>query len=122
MLERPGIRDRTVLEKGLSRVKGNFTHGSEGGDQASTLLDPVSSPAMALWPEFGLMDRLQEPEHEEWRRLTRRRHGGRFNILFCDGHVENLKPASLFDVRQDAVLRRWHRDDLPHREELPELQ
>jgi prepilin-type processing-associated H-X9-DG protein len=68
------------------------------------------------------MVRLQEPEHEEWRRLTQRRHGGRFNILFCDGQVENLKPASLFDVRQDGVLRRWHRDDLPHREALPELQ
>jgi len=86
------------------------------------LLSPVSSPAMALWPEFGLLPSRQEPEHDSWRRLTRRRHGGRFNITFCDGHVENLKPASLFDVRRDDVLKRWHRDNLPHREELPPFQ
>ena len=85
-------------------------------------LSLVSSPAMALWPEFGLSPLRQEPEHDEWRKLTRRRHGGRFNITFCDGHVEGLKPQGLFDVRRDEVLKRWHRDNLPHREELPPLQ
>ena len=82
-------------------------------------LSPVSSQAMALWPEFGLQPKLEEPEHEEWRRLTRQRHDGRFNILCCDGHVENLKSQSLFDVRRDDVLKRWNRDNLPHREMLP---
>jgi prepilin-type N-terminal cleavage/methylation domain-containing protein/prepilin-type processing-associated H-X9-DG protein len=83
-----------------------------------TVLSPLSSPAMALWPEFGLLPTRQEPEQEEWRKLTGRRHGGRFNITFCDGHVENLKPQSLFDVRRDDVLKRWNRDNLPHRERL----
>ena len=83
-----------------------------------TVLSPVSSPAMALWPEFGLLPTRQEPEQEEWRKLTRRRHGGRFNITFCDGHVENLKPQSSFDVRRDDVLKRWNRDNLRHRESL----
>ena len=81
-----------------------------------TVLSPVSSPAMALWPEFGLLPKLEVPEGDEWRKLTRRRHGGRFNITFCDGHVENLKPQNLFDVRRDDVLKRWNRDNLPHRE------
>ncbi len=53
------------------------------------------------------------------RMATRRRHGGRFNIAFCDAHVENLKPAALFDVRQDQICKRWNRDNLPHRDGLP---
>jgi prepilin-type N-terminal cleavage/methylation domain-containing protein/prepilin-type processing-associated H-X9-DG protein len=87
-----------------------------------TVLSPVSSPAMALWPEFGLLPKNEDLEHPEWRRLTRRRHDARFNIIFSDGHVENLKPQSLFDIRRDDVLTRWHRDNLPHREVVSELQ
>ena len=46
---------------------------------------------------------------------------GQFNIVFCDGHVEARKARALFDVREDAVLRSWHRDDLPHREIVSQL-
>jgi hypothetical protein len=49
-------------------------------------LSPVSSQAMALWPEFGLSPTHQDPElkqeQEEWRKLTRQRQGGRFNIIW----------------------------------------
>jgi prepilin-type processing-associated H-X9-DG protein/prepilin-type N-terminal cleavage/methylation domain-containing protein len=48
----------------------------------------------------------------------KQRHNGRFNVLFCDGHVEGLKVRDLFDVGQDQVLKRWNRDNLPHRETL----
>ncbi|MGO9204061.1 MAG: H-X9-DG-CTERM domain-containing protein [Limisphaerales bacterium] len=47
-----------------------------------------------------------------------KRHAQRFNVSFCDGHVENLRAAQLFDFRQDAVLQRWNRDNLPHRDLL----
>jgi prepilin-type N-terminal cleavage/methylation domain-containing protein/prepilin-type processing-associated H-X9-DG protein len=50
---------------------------------------------------------------------TKRRHGGTFNVLFCDGHVEQLTLGGLFDVRLDSVRRRWNRDNLPHREVWP---
>ncbi|HXP60004.1 MAG TPA: H-X9-DG-CTERM domain-containing protein [Dongiaceae bacterium] len=56
--------------------------------------------------------------HEAERAATRRRHGGRFNIAFCDAHVESLKPAALFDVRKDQIRKRWNRDNLPHPETL----
>jgi len=46
---------------------------------------------------------------------TQRRHGGRFNVVFCDGHVENLKPQDLFYPR-NGILKRWNRDNLPHGE------
>jgi prepilin-type processing-associated H-X9-DG protein len=44
-----------------------------------------------------------------------------FNIVFGDGHVEGKKPRLLFDIRQDEVLRHWHRDNLPHREAMTSL-
>lgn len=40
---------------------------------------------------------------------------GRFNISFCDGHVEYLRPADLISERDDK-LRRWNNDNLSHRE------
>jgi prepilin-type processing-associated H-X9-DG protein len=49
----------------------------------------------------------------------RQRHGGRWNILFCDGHVELLKTRTAFDYHQDEVLRLWNYDHQPHRELLP---
>lgn len=45
-----------------------------------------------------------------------RRHDARFNVLFCDGHVETLKISSVFTLRSDDVLARWNNDDQPHRE------
>jgi prepilin-type processing-associated H-X9-DG protein len=44
------------------------------------------------------------------------RHGGRFNVLFCDGHVEKLKPRQLIDTNQPAVMSHWYRDNQPHPE------
>jgi len=52
----------------------------------------------------------------------RRRHdGSRRNMVFCDGHVECLTPAQLFNYKNDAVLSLWNKDYLPHRELLPSL-
>jgi prepilin-type processing-associated H-X9-DG protein len=50
------------------------------------------------------------------RRAIQRRHGGRWNILFCDGHVESGGTADWFDVRKDSVRRRWNNDNLSHPE------
>lgn len=50
--------------------------------------------------------------------LQKRRHGERWNAVFCDGHVENLKTLQMYDFRKDSVLRRWHNDNQPHREKI----
>jgi prepilin-type N-terminal cleavage/methylation domain-containing protein/prepilin-type processing-associated H-X9-DG protein len=42
------------------------------------------------------------------------RHGGRWNVMFCDGHSENLRPAALWDLSNPNIARRWNRDHLPH--------
>jgi len=48
--------------------------------------------------------------------LTRHQDNG--NVAFCDGHVESPTVNFLFDDTSDTALRRWNRDDLPHRERL----
>ncbi len=42
-----------------------------------------------------------------------RRHGGRWIIGFCDGHVESLRNRDLWDINNDGVLRRWDTDNQP---------
>jgi prepilin-type processing-associated H-X9-DG protein/prepilin-type N-terminal cleavage/methylation domain-containing protein len=46
------------------------------------------------------------------------RHGGRLNVLFCDGHVTPPSLQVLFRDNSDAALRRWNRDNQPHRDLL----
>ncbi len=41
------------------------------------------------------------------------RHEFRWNIAFCDGHLENLKPQNLFDLSKPDQARRWNRDNQP---------
>ena len=42
--------------------------------------------------------------------LMRNRHAGRWNVVFCDGHVQSLTAPGLWDVRKPLVDRHWHRD------------
>jgi len=44
------------------------------------------------------------------------RHGGRWNMVFCDGHVERGSARTFFDFNNDEVLKRWNRDNKAHRE------
>lgn len=46
------------------------------------------------------------------------RHRGRANATFCDGHAESVKLPALFSHTGDDALRRWNKDNLPHRERL----
>ncbi len=51
--------------------------------------------------------------------IDMKRHQGRANVVFCDGHVESPTLKFLFEDTSDAALVRWNRDHLPHREKLP---
>ena len=46
------------------------------------------------------------------------RHQGRFNVLFCDGHVESPTLEFLFADTTYAALVRWNRDHQPHQDSL----
>jgi prepilin-type processing-associated H-X9-DG protein len=43
------------------------------------------------------------------------RHGGSWNMVYCDGHVEHGGVRTFFDWSSDEVVRRWNRDNQPHR-------
>ena len=56
------------------------------------------------------------------KRITKRvnqRHKGRINVVFCDGHLEAPTLETVFSDESDAALRKWNRDNQPHRERLP---
>jgi prepilin-type N-terminal cleavage/methylation domain-containing protein/prepilin-type processing-associated H-X9-DG protein len=47
-------------------------------------------------------------------KANRQRHDGRWNVGFCDGHVENLRTSDLFSLSNSAVAMRWNVDHQPH--------
>jgi len=49
------------------------------------------------------------------RTSMRQRHQGLFNVVFCDGHIEHLKPSKLFG-QSDAEMSRLNNDHQPHRD------
>ncbi|MBI4660179.1 MAG: type II secretion system protein [Verrucomicrobia bacterium] len=50
---------------------------------------------------------------------ARKLHRGKVNAVFCDGHAESQRLDRVFFDRSDEALRRWNRDNEPHRERLP---
>jgi prepilin-type N-terminal cleavage/methylation domain-containing protein/prepilin-type processing-associated H-X9-DG protein len=69
--------------------------------------------------EMGLPAKPDPYLPEPGAAFIRRRHGGKWNMSFCDGHVQVFRTRELYDYHSDLVLRRWNRDHLPHRENLP---
>ncbi len=54
-----------------------------------------------------------------YRAAYRRRHSGKFNISFVDGHVESGPPSRFFGVGDAShgnatIARRWNNDHQPH--------
>jgi prepilin-type N-terminal cleavage/methylation domain-containing protein/prepilin-type processing-associated H-X9-DG protein len=71
---------------------------------------------------FASHDALSDPlfvgrsdtkELDAGRRVYGQRHNGRFNTLFCDGHVEAIKTDGLFNAKRGDVRQRWHPDHKP---------
>jgi len=67
-----------------------------------------------LVPPFHTEIMLGQPADDPNVHAYRLRHGARWNVAFCDGHVENFKPKNLFDLSKDSVSRRWNIDHEPH--------
>ncbi|MGH7970471.1 MAG: H-X9-DG-CTERM domain-containing protein [Limisphaerales bacterium] len=48
--------------------------------------------------------------------FQQKRHDGRWNVLFCDGHVLLKTQRQLFDLKNPEVRRVWNSDNQPHLE------
>lgn len=49
---------------------------------------------------------------------ARKRHEGKLNMEFCDGHVDGLSVQALYYSKKDSDMQVWNRDNEPHRERL----
>lgn len=49
---------------------------------------------------------------------VKRRHRGKLNVLFCDGHVTQESLPLLFSDTTDPALSLWNRDNQPHAERI----
>ena len=84
---------------------------------------PVGGELDLSGPDAGVRiiigSTLAHPEFEPYARSARymlKRHGGMWNVGFCDGHVQGLRPMALWDFREEQIVRRWNRDHQGHME------
>ena len=50
-----------------------------------------------------------------WRnQLPRPSHIDKWNLVFCDGHIESVARQALFDTNSYSARRRWNYDNEPH--------
>lgn len=79
---------------------------------------PMGTPGLDMGLESDYYAEIMygRPANDPTVKAMGMRHGGRWNVGFCDGHVENLRAQNLFDLRADSVARRWNDDHQPHNE------
>jgi prepilin-type processing-associated H-X9-DG protein len=76
---------------------------------------PWGLPVLGLAFEYpGCYTEIMLGTNDSIVHAYRVRHNARWNMGFCDGHVENLTPNDLFDLSKDNVARRWNIDHEPH--------
>jgi prepilin-type N-terminal cleavage/methylation domain-containing protein/prepilin-type processing-associated H-X9-DG protein len=64
-------------------------------------------------PTFGYLA-LGLPASTPVERAFDKRHGARWNIGFCDGHVEGKRRQDVFNINRPDLMARWNRDNQAH--------
>ena len=68
--------------------------------------------------EMGLTPVMNAGNPQAGVGFVRRRHAARWNVQFCDAHVQAFRTKDLFDYHSETVLKRWSRDHLAHGESV----
>jgi prepilin-type N-terminal cleavage/methylation domain-containing protein/prepilin-type processing-associated H-X9-DG protein len=106
---------RAVPENGILSPSDMIAFGDAAFDKVG--VGSVSGAPPCGCINFGQAFRWDFPSLYVDDRLLRssaQRHGGLWNVGFCDGHVENLRTRKLFDFTNPDVARRWSSDHQPH--------
>jgi prepilin-type N-terminal cleavage/methylation domain-containing protein/prepilin-type processing-associated H-X9-DG protein len=70
---------------------------------------------MAVWErQYWDAVMLGLPAGDSAVKGMKQRHSGRWNVFFCDGHIETLRPSDLFDLRKPLLAQRWNNDHQSH--------
>jgi prepilin-type N-terminal cleavage/methylation domain-containing protein/prepilin-type processing-associated H-X9-DG protein len=89
-----------------------FLEGADLGSPHNEILQTDDLLGVNFWMSFA------DFVSQQYLQTAPKRHGGRLNVVFCDSHVEAPRIKTLFNRDDDSVLRRWNKDNLPHRELL----
>ena len=88
-------------------------------DGASTAVVYGFTWAPLFWPDlFTVVPGVGIPPPSKagpHLRAMDERHGGRWCMVFCDGHVERERPERYFNYYSDDAISLWNRDNQPHR-------
>jgi prepilin-type N-terminal cleavage/methylation domain-containing protein/prepilin-type processing-associated H-X9-DG protein len=119
------IRDSEVLVPGDMLAIGDSVLGAQT-DSGHGLYVMTWTHMPVLW--YSVLYDMDFPGADsplwhpaEGAAFIRQRHGGRWNMAFCDGHVQLFKTRELYNYHSDQVLQRWNRDHLPHPENVSTL-
>lgn len=99
------IADAILMDAGSTN--GVLCSSASGADELQPAIDP------ALF-EIDLGYAGGYGFDTGWIDWLPKRHGARWNTLFCDGHVETKTTKGLLDPRSHAALRRFYRDHQAH--------
>ncbi len=106
-------------------LQGKFIPGQTNADFWSRIApvkeSEVAAPAdmMAIGDStVGGVEFMREDINYVMRHDADKRHTGKLNVLFCDGHTESPTLNKLFVDTDDEALVRWNRDHQPHRDKL----
>jgi len=101
-------------------IVGSVYWGGADYSDAAWANEALTPDDIAIRVILGMIPSPSEPptahtaaDVKAMRAELQRRHGGKWNVLFCDGHVESLTTANLFDTRKASVRMRWNNDNLP---------
>jgi len=108
------IREDQVVNPGdmIAIADGLVDVGSIADPGAAWVLDAVGPDQEEA---TSLIPRAQSPSSgrvKAMRDVVQRRHGGKWNALFCDGHVESLTTSGFLDIKKANVRKRWNNDNL----------
>jgi prepilin-type N-terminal cleavage/methylation domain-containing protein/prepilin-type processing-associated H-X9-DG protein len=112
------VRESAIVSPGQMIAIGDSTIAVSYGAPSDFLIGLTSAPYFSsriFTDSSHLPPGVPAPQLTKAERAMLRRHGNRWNMVFCDGHLQSARPQKFFNYNSDDVLSLWNRDHRPHR-------